>query len=373
MVFKSIREQFHHPKEDQIFLNHAGVSPLPASTANWMKQVIDMNCTMTPKGWHAIQINVSACRQAIARLVNVNENEIALTRNTTESINWVANGIDWHVHDRIVSVLGEYPANIYPWMRLRDKGVIFHLIQPQDHRITVEMIENEITPTTRLIAISLVQFTTGFRCDLEAIGALCKERGILFLVDLIQGLGAVSVDLKRAQVSFASCGAQKWMLGPQGAGFFYCAPECMPLIDVTTVGSDSMSRPIPYLDYEYELRKDAARFEYATHATVCIAGMRQSAQLLLEADPEKIQEQIKGLTDILVDGATQKGYVCHSPRRNNEWSGIVSFTHPVHSNDSVIQHMRSKNIAAFEREGNIRLAPHFYQTEDEMKRVVDAM
>jgi len=373
MDLQKYREEFFHPQQDFIFLNHAGVSPLPRCTEEAMKRVIDLNRVLSPEAWKEIQQHVPACRLAIARFLNVNPDEIALTRNTTEGINWVANGIDWHAQERIVSIRGEYPANIYPWMRLRRKGVIFHLIQPKGGRVDPEMIEQALTPGTRLLTLSFVQFTTGFRADLEAIGRICKRKGVLFMVDVIQGLGALPVDLKAAQVSFAAGGAQKWLLGPQGGGFFYCASEHLGAVNVTSVGSDSMARPIPYLDYEYELRKDAARFEYATLPTLCIAGMRTSVEMILKAGAEEIGERIHLLTDILIDGAKRKGCRCHSPRGDGEWSGIAAFTHPLYSNETILSQLRSRNIIAFEREGCIRFAPHFYQTEEEMRRVVDAM
>ncbi len=373
MNIESFRQEFLHPQENKIFLNHSGVSPLPRRTANTMKRVIQLNQTLTFEAWQEIQSHVGLCKENLAKLLHVYPDEIALTRNTTEGINWVANGIDWHPGDRIVSIHGEYPANIYPWMNLRKKGIIFHLVQPLNNRITPEMIEEAITPTTRLVTISQVQFTTGFHADLEAIGRLCKERNVFFMVDLIQGLGAVPVDLKKCHVSFAAGGAQKWLLGPQGAGFFYCSEECMEELDITCVGSDSVKQPLPYLDYQYELRQDAARFEYATLATVCVAGMNRSVQLLLEAGEEYIAQRIKQNTDILVEGAQQKGYHCHSPRADVEWSGIVAFTHREKPNAEVIARMQQANIFVLEREGMIRMAPHFYNTPEEMHRVIEVL
>ena len=256
----TIRNEFASSQQKTIFLNHAGVSPIPRRTVEAMNEIIELNHTFPPDSWPIIKEKIQACRQTIARMTHVSPDEIAFSHNTTEGLNWVASGIDWRANDRIVSIRGEYPANIYPWMRLRQKGIIFHLIQPQEDRVTLEQINEALTPNTRLLTLSQVEFASGFRFDLEAVGELCARKNVMFLVDLIQGFGAFPVDLKKARVTFASCGSQKWQLGPQGAGFFYCAKENLDLLDVTCVGADTVREPIPYLRYSLKLKQDTSRF-----------------------------------------------------------------------------------------------------------------
>lgn len=373
MQIKTYRAEFDYINEDYIFLNHAGVSPLPNRTAEAMRQAITWAQDPSGAGYGRIKDQLIHCRATLARMLQVPAAEIALSRNTTEGLNWVANGIDWKPGDRIVSINNEYPANIYPWMRLEQCGVDFYRIEPIDSRVPVELLEKALTPNTRLVTLSFVAFSTGFRADLEAIGALCQSRGILFVVDFIQGMGVFPLDLKKWNVSFAAGGAQKWLLGPQGAGFFYCPQENRPLLDVTVTGADSVKTVLPYTDYDFTLRDDTARFEYGTHAVLPLIGMASSADMLLEAGLEPIQQRVKTLTDILVDGASQKGYRCISPREDNEWSGIVMLDHPQMGNDTVAKNLKQKKILASEREGYLRLAPHFYQTEEEMKHVVDCL
>ncbi len=373
MDLDRIRSEFEFPKKETVFLNHAGVSPIPKRCVETMRWAIEMNYSMPPHAWFEMKNQFAECRNSLARMLNVQADEIAFSRNTTEGINWVANGIDWHANDRIVSIRGEYPANIYPWMRLRDKGVIFHLIQPVEERVTLEQIEKELIPGTRLLTVSFVQFASGFRLDLEEVGKLCHSKGVLFMVDLIQGMGVFPLDLKKAQVDFACGGAQKWLLGPQGAGFFYCPHHLFSVIQPTCVGADTVTEPLPYLQYEYVLREDTARFEYGTPPSINLIGMGESLALFLETGMEEICERVRMLTDILVEGALNKGYQCHSPRGKTEWSGIVTLTHSTHSNQSILDRLNENNIRGIEREGRIRLSPHFYQTEEEMQRVVDAL
>lgn len=367
------RDQFVPVRKGRIFLNHAGVSPLSDRAAQAMKDAIDNFQGMTPKEWMTNETSLSRCRRALSQMLNAPEADLALTRNTTDGVNWVANGLAWNPGDRVVSINGEYPTNYYPWLRLQNKGVELHLIEPVQHRVSLEQIEQALTPETRVFAVSWVQFVSGFRLDLEAVGALCAEKSVLFVVDVIQGMGALPLDLKKSRVSFASGGAQKWMIGPQGAGFFYCPKENLDQLEPVHVGADSVVNPVPYLNYDFTLRPDARRFEYSTLPVVPLIGMGAAAELLLEAGMENVSKRIKLLTDILVNELGKKGWTCHSPREDNEWSGIVSLTHPAITIDEACSRLATVGAFAREREGMLRLAPHFYQTEDEMRTVVDCL
>ncbi len=373
MNLQPYRDQFNSNQNSAIYLNHAGVSPLPRRCAAAMQQAIEWNCDLTPENWINFIGRLQYCREAIARMLNVAPCDVALSRNTTEGINWVANGLDWRKGDRVVTVEGEYPANIYPWMRLEEQGVELIRIQPQDARVPLEFIEQELTPATRLLSISFVEFSTGFRFDLEEVGRLCKEKGILFLVDFIQGMGVFPLDLPKYNIDFAAGGAQKWLLGPQGAGFFYCPKSSLDLLKVTTVGATSIVNWEPYAQYDFTLRDDASRFEYGTPPTLPLIGLEASIEMLLEAGMENVRDQVKLLTDVLVDGAISKNYHCHSPRGEGEWSGIVILSHSHSSPKSVVEALQSSGVTAAEREGRIRLTPHFYQTEAQMLRVIDAL
>lgn len=373
MNLQEFRSQFVPVRDGRIFLNHAGVSPMSDYTANAMKTAINGFQGMTPKEWLANEEGISRCRRALSTMLNVPVSDLALTRNTTDGVNWVANGLTWKQGDRVVSINGEYPTNHYPWLRLKSKGVEFHLIEPVQHRVTIDQIEEALTPNTRALAVSWVQFVSGFRIDLETVGKLCEEKGVLLVVDVIQGMGALPLDLQKCRVSFASGGAQKWMIGPQGAGFFYCPKRNLDLLEPVHVGADSVVNVVPYLNYDFTLKPDARRFEYSTLPAITLIGFGAAAEFLLNAGMGNVGQRIKLLTDILVAGLAAKGWICHSPRGENEWSGIVSFTHPTISIDDACQRLMSIGAFAREREGMLRLAPHFYLTEDEMQNVVDCL
>lgn len=157
------RNQFEPTRQGRVFLNHCGVSPLPDCCAGAMKEAVERTQRLQPDDWAWLMERVDDCRAAAAEMVGVSDDEIALTRNTTEGLAWVANGLRWEKGDRIVSINGEYPANIYPWMRQQQYGVEFHLIQPVENRVTVEMLNHALTANTRVLAVSFVEFSSGFR------------------------------------------------------------------------------------------------------------------------------------------------------------------------------------------------------------------
>lgn len=373
MIQTSIRDQFAPAREGRIYLNHSGVSPLPQSSVDAMTKAIERFHRLGAGDYDDNVADLNACRRETARLINAHENEIALTRNTTDGVNWIANGFDWNAGDRVVSIDGEYPATIYPFMRLEPKGVELHLIEPQDGRIDYDALVDALATPTRMLAVSWVQFITGFRLDLERVGRLCAERDVLFLVDVIQGLGALPLDVKAAKISVATGGSQKWMLGPQGAGFMYIAPEWLDRIEPTQVGSDSVASIMPYSDYDLSYRDGARRFEYSTLPAVPLIGMGASAKLLNESGPAAIEAKIHSLTCRLVEGLGAHGWRCHSPRGESEWSGIVSFTHPNIDPDEGARRLADAGAFAMKREGYLRLAPHFYQTDEEMETAIDAL
>ncbi|MBN2328748.1 MAG: aminotransferase class V-fold PLP-dependent enzyme [Candidatus Omnitrophica bacterium] len=373
MNLEAYRDEFEATKNGQIYLNHAGVSPLPRRCAEAMREAIVWNSDLTPENWDRYIGGVERCRKALGAMLNVSPEDIALSRNTTEGINWIAGGMDWKPGDRVVTVEGEYPANIYPWMRLQKKGVELVRIQPVGERVPLERIEKELTPQTRLVSLSYVEFASGFRFDVEAVGDLCQKKGIPLLVDLIQGMGVFPIDLVKWKVTFAAGGGQKWLLGPQGGGFFYCPDKHLDLVETTTVGATSIVNWTPYTDYDFTLRPNASRYEYGTPSTLPLIGMAASVEMLNEAGMENVCERVRIITDVLIDGAGRKGYICHSPRGESEWSGIVIISHPNHSPNSVVENLQVHDIQASEREGRIRLAPHFYQTEEEMIRVIDRL
>jgi selenocysteine lyase/cysteine desulfurase len=204
------------------YLNHAAVTPHPTPVAEAMTEFIaDMRDEGSANVERWMQ-RVEEVRGLAARLIGAAAEEIAFTRNTSHGLLLVANGIDWRGGDNIITAQGEFPANVYPWVLLKRLGVETRFAPAHDGRILIDDLTRLIDSKTRLVALSFVEFDTGFRNDLAAIGQLCRERGVYLCVDGIQGLGAIPLDVSKVPIDFLSAGAPKWLMGPIGSGFFYC-------------------------------------------------------------------------------------------------------------------------------------------------------
>ena len=211
--------------DNYVYLNHAGVSPLSRRT---MEAVQDY---LTVISEHGITREASVrfarivkdTRNKIGGLINADPDEIAFIKNTTQGILIAANGIDWCEGDNVVTASTEFPANVYPWLSLERRGVKTKFVQEKDARIPVEGIEKAIDHRTRAVAISFVEFASGFRNDLESIGRICKDKGVFFVVDAIQGLGVLDIDVKKCKIHIMSADGHKWLLGPEGTGCLYCS------------------------------------------------------------------------------------------------------------------------------------------------------
>jgi selenocysteine lyase/cysteine desulfurase len=313
-------------------------------------------------------------RRDIARLVGAQADEVAFVKNTTQGLLIVANGVDWRPGDNIVAAETEFTANVYPWLFLQCRGVEVRFTPAHDHRIDPAEVAALIDARTRLVALSFVEFSSGFRNDLSAIGALCRERGVWFSVDGMQGVGALALDAPSAQIDFLSVGGPKWMMGPPGTGFFYCRRERLEQLLPAMCGWASVRDRDNYYCYDSPLRPDARRFEESTLNLPGIVGLGASVRTLLEVGPVEVERRIRSLTDRLIDGLDQCGCEIISPRASwHERSGIVSFRDPKAPTAEVQARMRANNVITSQRGDYIRVSPHFYNTEADIDRLLDTL
>ena len=247
------------------------------------------------------------------------------------------------------------------------------MVKSVDGRLTVGSIAEEIDSRTRAVSISHVEFGNGFRNDLAAIGALCCEKGICFVVDAIQSLGQTPVDVEEMSIDLLTADGHKWLLSPEGIGIFYCAPHMTERLRLYEVGWNSVADAGNYDAYDPTPAPTARRFECGSHNTLGIHALGASLDLLLEVGIEVVQERLRLLTDRLVDGLRNADYRVLSPRGASEWSGIVTFDSPLHETEALHRMLRSHQIIGARRGGGIRISPHFYNTEEEVLRVVDAL
>jgi selenocysteine lyase/cysteine desulfurase len=369
MNIKRLRKEFPTTRK-YTFLDHACIGPLSRRAAEGMRAFIeDMH---RHGGVHEDRWveEVEKTRGLTACLLGCRREEVAFTKNTSEGLSFVANGLGWKAGDNVVISQIEFPANVYPWLNLKERGVEVRFVQEVEGRVPFEAVQAMVDDKTRVISLCFVEFTTGFRNDLKRIGDFCRERGIIFVVDAIQGLGALRLNVKETNIDFLAADGHKWLMAPEGAGIFYARGKAMERLAVREVGWASVIDKENYLDYNFTLRPDATRFECGSLSTVCFYGLKGALELLLEVGIEQIEARIMELTDYLCKGLTEKGYVIYSSRRAGEASGIVSFYSQRHNNSQVWRALRGRGIVLSLRDGRLRASPHFYNTHEEIDRLL---
>ncbi|MGH8055669.1 MAG: aminotransferase class V-fold PLP-dependent enzyme [Candidatus Entotheonellia bacterium] len=373
MDLQHLRAQEFPVTREWRFFNHAATSPLSVRAATAMEQHIRAQLAHGSLAADAWTPEREETRALLARFLKADPSEIAFIRNTAEGISFVANGLRWKPGDHVVATNAEYPANMYPWLNLAEQGVSVKMVEEKDGRIFLEDIEKAIDGRTRVLAISFVEFSSGFMNDLIALGRLCREKGVLYVVDAIQGLGGFPVDVRQAHIDVLAAGGQKWLLGPRGCGVFYCSQRMLDQLKVTVVGASSVIDEENYLDYHLTLKPDATRFEYGTPNAIGIVGLRGAVELFLEVGPEPIARQILALTDRFCERVEAKGYTLFSSRRPGEKSGIVSFYKKGADSHQIAAQLQAQRFILSVRDGRLRISPHFYNTTDEIDTLLEAL
>jgi len=357
------------------YLDHAGVAPISTRVE---EALMRYTAEATRRGaldyarfYHA---EVERVRGRAALLLGARPDEIAFVKNTTEGLGLVACGLDWHRGDQVVACELEFPSNVYPWWNLRSRGVETVMLRAQGGALPLERVDEALrSPRARLLSISSVEFSSGARNDLEALGRLCRERGVLFCVDAIQSLGCLPIDVERCGIDFLSADGHKWLLSVEGCGVFFCARRVLDLLTPRVVGWRSVTDNLNFDSYHTELQPGAGRFEEGTPNSVGIFGLGAAIDLLLEIDVDAIGERVLQLTDRLALGLAQRGAQVLSPRAEGLASGIVSFTVPGEPPERTARRLIEKRVVVVARRGGVRASPHFYNSEDEIDQLLAAL
>jgi selenocysteine lyase/cysteine desulfurase len=286
----------------------------------------------------------------------------------------IANGIDWQAGDNIVTAKCEFPANIVPWMRInREFGVELRLAHERDGRLETEEILSLIDERTRLVTLSFVQYASGFRADLASIGRYCRERNLLFVVDAIQGLGALNLDVEASYIDALSADSHKFLLGIEGCAIFYLSARAMERIKPTVVGWLSLENPENHGNFEQQFAKTARRFEPGSLNTIGVAGLGAALELFKEIGIDKIEEYLIGLGDYLCGRLADRGYQIISSRREIEKSAIICCRHANYSAEFLANTLGERQIVTAARAGRLRISPHFYNTREEIDRLIECL
>jgi selenocysteine lyase/cysteine desulfurase len=349
-----------------IYLNHAAVAPLCRAAADAMKALADDACRFGSLHYDKWMESYSGLRRATARLIHASADEIAIVKNTSEGVATVAIGLDWKTGDHVIAFREEFPANYYPWLRLERRGVAITWLSIYD---PLEKIAAAI-PGARLLAISHVNYLSGYRVDLDSIGELCNRHGCFFFVDAIQGMGAFPIDVEAAHIDALAADGHKWMLGPEGNGVLYVRRRWLDAIEPVEFG---WTNPANYADYssrDMTLRSDAGRYECGTLNTVGCFGQRAAIEFLLEVGIENIAPAVLARADQLERGVRAKGYEVMVARTRENGSGILSFRHPSVDCRTLVSDLRRNKITAAPRQGWVRVSPHFYIGEEDIEQVL---
>lgn len=373
--FGAIRREEFAGISDAIYLNSASIGPLPARTVRRLNQYSALRAgphRMTDQDLFAELIRA---RELTAQLLNASPGEVGLAFNTSYGLNVAARGLPLKRGDIVVASDREFPANVYPWMRLGERGVTLELlpVTPEGWPDEAALLDRMADPRVRAVAVSLVQFSNGYTVDLAALSARARATDTFLVVDAIQGLGQLPVDLAKTPVDILSCGGQKWLLSPWGSGFVYVRRELIPAVEPVVMGwmafegTDDFTR---LTDYDPSLRDDARRFEMVSLPFQDFAGYNTSLELLLEVGIANIAGHLAALHAPVLEWAARRGVRIASPT-GEHGSGIVCVAMP--SPAEAYRAIRAQGVTASVREGAIRLSPHLFNTVDEMVRVTEML
>ena len=369
-LWKEYRAEF--PVTERFtYLNHAAVAPLPRRTANAMQAFAEDACLNGSAHYPFWMATCESARNAAARLVNASASEIAFAKNTSEGIATVALGFPWKAGDKIVAFEEEFPANFYIWKKLEQwKGVHVEWLSCFDPLDKIE----QAARGARLLAISFVQYLSGYRADLAAIGEICRREGVFFFVDAIQGLGAFPFDVRAMNIQAFAADGHKWMLGPEGQGLLYIQQDWQDRVEPVEFGWTTVAGFQDYASRDMTPRHDAGRYECGTLNTVGLHGLRTSLDFILEVGLNRIGAAVQALGDQLAAGAARLGYEVAGPARTaGTGAGIVSIRHPQLDSRVVHARLRDSGFQAAPRQGWVRLSPHFYISPDDIDRMLAAL
>ncbi|MGK9476266.1 aminotransferase class V-fold PLP-dependent enzyme [Melioribacter sp. OK-6-Me] len=372
MEINEIRNLFPHIKTGQIYFNHAALGP-------WSKPLLDrLELYSRQRSGEKIENfkfflkwNASA-KAKLAQLLNTKSNRIAWTDNVSNSINILAQGLTWKTGDQIILNDLEFPSNVYPFLNLKKHGVELTIVKNRNGIVDIEDIEQAITAKTKLISISSVQFLSGYRANIDEIGKLCRNKGIIFCVDAIQGVGAIDTDVQKFNVDFLTGGTQKWLMSMEGLAYFFISEELQERIDQKFVGWTSVEDAWNLLDYNLILKKDADRFQNGTLNTLGVALFDTMLDIFTQLGIANIERRILANTNYFIEQLSEAGFepmLKNIPERNR--AGIVTII--VDNPEKIFEELARHQIHCSLRQGLIRFSPHFYNTSDEIDMTIDIL
>ncbi len=359
---------------ESIFLNNAGITLM----SNPVKDALDnFNENYYKYGFDFLKKHLNLAdelRLLIAPILNCEPEEIALTHNTAEGMNFIAQGYQFSKGDNIIVMEKEYPSNVYPWLNLKSKGVEVRFLKPENGLFTVDNLMKIVDENTKLVSFSFVHWIYGSKTDINKIGEFCKNRDIIFVLDGAQGVGLCPINVKEANVQALSMPAWKWLTGPLGLGVFYCSKNFINKLDLVMTGTTAYENFMDFFNYSKPLFKDARRFEYSTKSVLDLIYFQASLKFLKEFETEKIYNYVLNIIDGYAEKLLRKGYKIITPLDDKQYrSGIINFHHPKFETKKLADLLSENNINAPIRDNGIRISPYIYNTFEEINQVMDIL
>lgn len=350
------------------YLNSAAVAPLSLRARNAMQRLLRDQTEHGAAHYEAWFATYEACRAAAASLLGASGDEIALVANTSAGLSTVAAGLRTSAGDNVVIPDREFPANVYPWMAL--PGVEVRRAPKRDGRLLAEEVARVVDRRTRAVSVSFVDWLTGHRADLKSIGEVAHASGALFVVDAIQGLGALPLDVQACGIDALAADGHKWICGPEGAGILYVRREARERIAPTRPSWLSVRHPTRFLRYDLAPAPSARRYQDGTPNTCGIHGLRAALELILEIGVDAIAARVLALSALVRSGARERGLPLACEAEGDEASGITSLLlddAPVYA-----AALEQRKVIVAAREGHLRVATHHFNDEEDVARLLEA-
>ncbi|MEX2155410.1 MAG: aminotransferase class V-fold PLP-dependent enzyme [Gemmatimonadales bacterium] len=374
--FRALRAAEFPWTADTIYLNNASIGPIPERTRRALDEFTAKRTAPHLLPDRELFAGLAAARLGIAQLINADPSEIALATNTGFGLHLAARALPLKAGDTVLLSDKEFPANVYPWLLLRDQGITVEMARcrPEGWPDEDYMLTRLRDPRVRVLALSFVQFSNGYRADLKKLGAACRANGTFLVVDGIQGIGNSVLDVRETPVDILACGGQKWLLSPWGSGFVYVRRELIPTLEPMVTGwmafegTDDFSR---LTEYNPTFRADARRFEMITLPYQDFVGMTASLGLLLEIGVRDVAEVTRAAHEPVLKWAQENGVRIASPVEDHHRSAILCVAPP--KPVEAYHAMKRAHVVCSLREGAIRLSPHCYNTVEEMEKVIEVL
>jgi len=361
--------------ERYVYLNHAAVSPPPTVTiqaiASQLKDVSG-NGSLNFRRWLATK---ESARRLLAAMLHARPEQVAFMRNTSDGLSTIANGLKWRPGDNLVTFAREFPSNVYPWLRVRQAyGVEVRMCPENEGRFDLEAMLKLIDDRTRIVAVSQIQYASGFRADLRRLGEAARAHDALLVVDVIQGLGVMPLNVEDDLIDAAAGACHKWLLTPEGVGILFLSDRARERIEPTLVGWISVPDPDTHDDFDQPWREGALAWETGTAPAALFYGLEASLRFLSDIGVERVRSYLEDLTDYLCERLDTSRYDLISSRKNDEKSQIVSIRHrqglaPL----ELYAHLKQRDIVTAPRGRGLRIAPHVYNTRDDIDRLLAAL